>query len=122
MNEFCSNVGYKKLLLTGIVRDIAVLTAVGIDQQGNRPILGKSVEVKEAELHWKEFLESLVRRGLRGVEYIVSDAPPRLKAARNGNSRWKPLCVMDTSLVSPIFSADYFNYQFKGNNLSPSPI
>ena len=86
------NVGYEKLRLTGIVRDIAVLTAVGIDRQGNRRILGVSVEVKEAELHWREFLESLVRRGLRGVEYIVSDAPPGLKAARKAvftGSRWQ---------------------------------
>ena len=86
------NVGYEKLRLTGIVRDVAVLTAVGIDQQGKRRILGVSVEVKEAELHWREFLESLVRRGLRSVEYIVSDAAPGLKAARKAvftGSRWQ---------------------------------
>ena len=86
------NVGYEKLRLTGIVRDVAVLTAVGIDRQGHRRILGVSVDVKEAELHWREFLECLVRRGLSGVEYIVSDAHPGLKAARKAvftGSRWQ---------------------------------
>ena len=36
------NAGYEKLRLTGIVRDVTVLTAVGIDKQGNRRILGVS--------------------------------------------------------------------------------
>ena len=76
------NIRNEKLRLTGILRDVAVLTAVGIDRQGNHRILGVSVEVKEAERYWREFLESLVRQGLRGVEYIVSDALPGLIAAR----------------------------------------
>ena len=73
---------YEKLRVTGIVRDVAVLSAVGIDREGNRRILGVSVELKDAELHWREFLDCLVHRGIRGVEYIVSDDHPGLKAAR----------------------------------------
>ncbi len=72
---------YEKLRVTGIVRDVAVLSAVGIDREGNRRILGVSVELKDAELHWREFLDCLVHRGIRGVEYIVSDDHPGLKAA-----------------------------------------
>ena len=86
------NVRYEKLRLTGILRDVAVLTAVGIDQQGNHRILGVSVKLKEAERHWREVLESLDRRGLRGVEYSVSDALPGLIAARKAvftGSRWQ---------------------------------
>ena len=86
------NAGYEKLRVTGIVRDVAVLTAVGIDRNGNRRILGVSVELKDAELHWREFLDSLVHRGIRGVEYIVSDDHPGLKAARRAvltGSKWQ---------------------------------
>ena len=37
------NAGHEKLRATGIVRDVAVLTAVVIDREGNRCILGVSV-------------------------------------------------------------------------------
>ena len=84
--------GYEKLRLAGIVRDVAVLTAVGIDREGNRRILGVSVELKDAELHWREFLDGLVHRGISGVEYIVSDDHPGLEAARRAvftGSKWQ---------------------------------
>ena len=86
------NAGYEKLRVTGIVRDVAVLTAVGVDREGNRRILGVSVELKDAELHWREFLDGLVHRGIRGVEYIVSDDYPGLKVARRAvltGSKWQ---------------------------------
>ena len=59
--------------MTGIVRDVAVLIAVGIDREGHRRLLGVSVDLKYAEHHWREFLDRLVYRGIRGVESIVSD-------------------------------------------------
>jgi transposase-like protein len=49
---------------------------------GKRTILGLSVSLSEAEVHWRQFLQSLVQRGLRGVRLIISDAHPGLKAAR----------------------------------------
>jgi transposase-like protein len=66
----------------GQVRDAAVLIAVGLNPAGKRSILGVSVSLSEAEVHWRQFLQSLVQRGLRGVQLIVSDAHPGLKAAR----------------------------------------
>ena len=86
------NAGYEKLRVTGIVCDVAVLTAVGIDREGHRRILGVSVELKDPELHWREFLDCLVHRGIRGVEYIVSDDHPGLKAARRAaltGAKWQ---------------------------------
>ena len=47
--------GYEELRLTGIVRDVALLTAVSIDWRSNRRILGVSVEVNEVKLHLREF-------------------------------------------------------------------
>ena len=83
---------YEKLRQNGKVSSVAVLTAVGIDRKGNRRILGLSVAPSEAEIHWKEFLESLVDRGLCGIEYIVSDDHSGLKAARKAvfpDSKWQ---------------------------------
>ena len=73
---------YEKVRHGGHVIDNAVLIAYGIDCEGVRHVLGISVSLSEAEVHWREFLESLVTRGLYGLEYIVSDAHAGLKAAR----------------------------------------
>lgn len=64
------------------VIDIAVLWAYGITRQGRREILGVSVSLSEAPEHWREFMESLQKRGLRGVKAIISDDHLGLKTAR----------------------------------------
>ena len=45
-------------------------------------MLGISVALSEAEIHWRGFLDSLVARGLRGVRFITSDDHAGLAAAR----------------------------------------
>ena len=45
-------------------------------------LLGVSVALSEAEVHWRAFLQSLLHRGLCGVALIVSDDHSGLKAAR----------------------------------------
>ncbi len=66
----------------GIARDAAVLSAVGIGPDERRPVLGVSIALPEAEVHWRAFLESLQARGMRVVQYVVSDG-----------SAWKPPSV-----------------------------
>jgi putative transposase len=76
----------------GVVRDVAVLSAVGIGPDERRRVLGVSVALSEAEVHWRDFLRSLHARGLRGVEYIVSDDHAGLQAARRavfGAAQWQ---------------------------------
>jgi putative transposase len=73
---------YEKVRHGGAVVDCAVLVAVGVLPNGKRTVLGVSVSLSEAEVHWREFLASLVERGLHGVELITSDAHEGLKAAR----------------------------------------
>lgn len=73
---------YEKIRHGGSVRDCAVLLAVGILPNGNRSILGVSVSLSEAEVHWREFLNRLCERGLHGLELIVSDDHAGLKQAR----------------------------------------
>jgi len=73
---------YEKVRVAGSVRDCAVLIAIGIQPGGHRSVLGVSVSLSEAEVHWREFLVSLKQRGLHGVKLVVSDAHEGLKAAR----------------------------------------
>jgi putative transposase len=73
---------YERVRESGVVRDAAVLAAVGIDPDGRRRLLGVSCALSEAEVHWRAFLDGLVARGLRGVVYVVSDDHAGLRAAR----------------------------------------
>ncbi|NDB77959.1 MAG: IS256 family transposase, partial [Verrucomicrobia bacterium] len=73
---------YEKVRHDGQLRDCAVLIALGITPEGQRVILGVSVALSEAEVHWRAFFHSLVQRGLCGVTFIVSDDHPGMAAAR----------------------------------------
>lgn len=72
---------YEKVRHGGSVVSCALLLAVGIDPEGRRSVLGVSVSLSEAEVHWRSFLESLQTRGLHGVVLVVSDDHAGLKAA-----------------------------------------
>jgi putative transposase len=61
---------------------VAVLIALGVTVEGKRTLLGVSVSLSEQEVHWRSFLQSLVSRGLCGVQLIISDAEGGLQAAR----------------------------------------
>ena len=73
---------YEKVRVHGTVQDLAILKAIGINRWGKREVLGVSATLSEAEVHWREFLQSLQRRGLKGVELVVSDDHVGLRAAR----------------------------------------
>lgn len=73
---------YEKVRQAGKVQDAAILMASGVKKDGKRVILGISVSLSEAEVHWRAFLESLVARGLQGVVLIISDDHVGLEAAR----------------------------------------
>jgi putative transposase len=73
---------YEKIRQGGCVVDCAVLIAIGVDADGRRSVLGVSVSLSEAEVHWREFFKSLLARGLHGVELITSDAHAGLTEAR----------------------------------------
>ena len=73
---------YEKVRHGGSVRDCAVLLAIGVLTDGRRSVLGVSVSLSEAEVHWRGFLKSLIDRGLHGVQLIASDDHLGLKEAR----------------------------------------
>jgi len=72
---------YEKVRVDGVVVRCAVLSAIGLDANGRRSVLGVSVALSEAEVHWRDFLASLQERGLYGVRLIISDSHAGLKAA-----------------------------------------
>ena len=73
---------YEKVRHGGSVRDCAVLIAIGVLENGQRSVLGVSVSLSEAEIHWRTFMRSLMDRGLHGIQMIVSDDHAGLKQAR----------------------------------------
>ena len=56
---------YEKVRQGGVVRDCAVFSAIGVGPDERRRVLGVSVALSEAEVHWREFFEGLVARGMR---------------------------------------------------------
>jgi transposase-like protein len=65
----------------GRIVSVAAIIAVACDAEGRREIVGLHIGPSEAETFWATFLKSLVRRGLKGVKLVVSDAHEGLKAA-----------------------------------------
>lgn len=73
---------YERVREGGHLVDCAVLVAVGVTASGHRRVLGVSVALSEAQVHWRDFMNSLIQRGLCGVKLIASDDHAGLKAAR----------------------------------------
>jgi transposase-like protein len=63
------------------VQSMAVVIAYGIRADGVREVLGIDVNACEDLERWREFLQGLVARGVRGVRLAISDAHPGLKQA-----------------------------------------
>ena len=79
---YVKGVSTRKVSVNGTVQDLAILKALGVDRWGKREVLGVSATLSEAEVHWRKFLQTLQRRGLQGVELVVSDDHVGLRAAR----------------------------------------
>ena len=73
---------YEKVRENQRVVDMAVLVAIGVNEQGRREVVGTEVAHWESKATWGGFLKGLVDRGLTGVELVVSDAHAGLSDAR----------------------------------------
>jgi transposase-like protein len=73
---------YEKIRHGGSVVSCAVLMAFGVSESGQRTVLGVSVSLSEAEVHWRDFFAALQARGLAGVRLLISDDHAGMKAAR----------------------------------------
>ena len=58
----------------GEVKNVSVLAAIGVDQDGFRRMLGVAEGHKEDKAGWLGFLKHLKERGLKGVRLMISDA------------------------------------------------
>lgn len=69
----------------GRVRTCALLIASGIDTEGVRHLLGFELGDKESEASWQQFFTNLKKRGLCGVDLVVSDDHAGLVKAVHGS-------------------------------------
>ena len=72
---------YLKVREDARVRNMAMVVAVGVNNEGKREVLGLDLGPAEDEPFWTVFLRSLVARGLTGVQLITSDCHLGLKKA-----------------------------------------
>ena len=57
----------------GEVKNVSVLVAIGVDNDGYRHILGVAEGTREDKAGWSGFLRHLKARGLKGVQLFISD-------------------------------------------------
>ena len=102
----------------------ALVLAYAVHESGYREVIALDVGEAETEAFWRSFLRSLVKRGLTGVQLVVSDAHAGLKAAiaQTLECPWQRCTVhflretlghvrkdqqgMVAALLRPIFNAD----------------
>jgi len=72
---------YERVRENGTIHKRAVLVAIGINWDGRRCVLGVDLANRESISSWKEFLLGLRKRGLTGVELVVTDDHAGLRAA-----------------------------------------
>jgi putative transposase len=106
-----------------VVRKCLVI-AHGVHESGRREVIGLDCGECETEAFWRDFLRGLVKRGLAGVQLVVSDAHEGLKQAIGQvlGAPWQRCTVhflrealgharreqqpMLAALIRPIFNAD----------------
>src|SRR6476646_6781754 len=65
---------YLKVRDGGRIVSVAAIIAVAVTTDGRREIIGLGIGPSEAEPCWSAFLKGLVKRGLKGVKLVISDA------------------------------------------------
>lgn len=64
---------YLKRNWGGTYENVAILVAIGVNEEGNREVLGAQEGMKEDKASWLRFFQWLKGRGLTGVRLIVGD-------------------------------------------------
>jgi putative transposase len=72
---------YLKAREGGRIVSVAAIIAVAVNTDGRREIVGLGLGPSEAEPFWSSFLKGLVKRGLKGVKLVISDAHDGLRHA-----------------------------------------
>lgn len=64
---------YLKRSRGGVCENVAVMVAIGVNDNGHREVIGAAEGFTESSECWRDFLSWLRSRGLRGVRMIVKD-------------------------------------------------
>jgi putative transposase len=70
---------YLKVRQNHRIVNMAVVIAIGVRASGERDILAVDIGASEEGAFWTAFLRSLVARGLKGVQLVISDTHEGLK-------------------------------------------
>src|SRR6476659_11200295 len=97
---------YLKVRDGGRIVSVAAIIAMAVDTDGRREIVGLGIGPSEAEPFWSGFLKSLVKRGLKGVKLVISDAHDGLRLAitRVLGATWQRCRVHSIRTQSTILS------------------
>jgi transposase-like protein len=72
---------FLKAIWAGAAEDVALLTAVGVDEKGYREVLAVRAAPGERTEVWRDLLKDLLERKLRGVRLVISDDADAIKTA-----------------------------------------
>jgi transposase-like protein len=72
---------FHKVREAGRVVSVATVVAIGVTEEGERRVLGAATGASEDHQFWTSFLRQLVKRGLKGVRLVISDAHEGLRQA-----------------------------------------
>jgi putative transposase len=72
---------FHKTREAGHVISVATVVGIGVTSSGERTVLGAATGPSEDHQFWVTFLRQLVKRGLRGVRLVISDAHEGLRQA-----------------------------------------
>ena len=64
---------YLKRSWSGSYENVAVMVAIGVNDDGYREVIGRAEGFTESSECWRDFLSWLKSRGLRGVRIVVDD-------------------------------------------------
>jgi putative transposase len=72
---------YLKVNWGSHVGDLALLVAIGVNEQGYREVLAVESAAGERKESYRNLLKSLLERGLHGVQLVISDDHESIKSA-----------------------------------------
>jgi len=83
---------YLKVHQNHHIVSLALVSAIGVDDEGERHLLGFDLGGSEEEAFWLAFLRSLVKRGMKRVKLVISEVHEGLKSALSkvfGGASWQ---------------------------------
>ena len=101
---------YLKVNWGSHVGDLALLVAVGVNEDGLREVLAVESAAGERKEAYRNLLKGLLERGLHGVQLVISDDHDSIKAAAQSElpaARWQR-CVahFERNVLAHVPSAD----------------